>query len=119
MIIYYVMVEGAPNRNNPESKECGGGYINCWVKADTPEDAVKKVKEYIHEENWDFVKTEDIYSVQRERYLDELDSLECYDNAVQYGLDAIFYIWPIDEMNETRRNQIQQVKQLNRKKAEV
>ena len=96
MIIYYVMVEAVPNRNNPESKEYSGAYINCWIQADTPVDAVKKVKEYIHKENWDFVKIEDIFSVQRELYLEEPDSLECYDNAMQYGLDAIFYTWPIN-----------------------
>lgn len=96
MIIYYVMVEAVPNHDNPESKEYGGAYINCWVKADTPVDAVKKVKEYIQKENWGCTNIEDVFSVQRERYLEELDSLECYDNAVQHGLDAIFYTWPID-----------------------
>lgn len=96
MIIYYVMVEAEPSCNNPENKEFSGAYINCWVKADTPVDAVKKVKEYIQKEDWDFVKIEDVFPVQRERYLEEPDSLECYDNAVHYGLDAIFYTWPIN-----------------------
>ena len=96
MIIYYLMAEAVPHHDNPESKEYSGAYINCWVKADTPADAVKKAKEYIHNENWDFVSIEDIFSVQRERYLEDPDSLECYDNAIQYGLDAIFYTWPID-----------------------
>ena len=96
MIIYYVMVAAVPNHSNPESKEYSGAYINFWIKADTPTDAVKKAKEYIHNENWDFAGIEDIFSVQRAQYLEEPDSLECYDNAVQYGLDAIFYTWPID-----------------------
>ena len=96
MMIYYLMVEAVPHHNNPESKEYGGAYINCWVKADTPADAMSKVKEYIHEQNWHFIKAEDTFTVQRERYIDEPDSLECYDNALQYGLDAIFYTWPIN-----------------------
>ena len=96
MIIYFVMVEAVPNHSNPESKEYSGAYINCWVKADTSADAVKKAKEYIRNENWDFVSIEEFFSVQRERYLEEPDSLECYDNAIQCGLDAIFYTWPID-----------------------
>ena len=94
MTVYYLMVEAVPHHNNPESKEYSGAYINCWVKADTPTDALCKVKEYIHEQHWSFVKLEDIFTVQRERYLDEPDSLEGYDNASQYGLDAIFYTWP-------------------------
>lgn len=96
MTIYCVMIEAVPNRKNSESKEYGGAYVNCWIKADAPVEAVEKAKGYIHKENWNFVNIEDIFSVQRERYLDEPDSLECYDNAVQYGLDAIFYTWPID-----------------------
>ena len=96
MGVYYLMVEATPKRDNPESKEYGGAYINCWVKADTPTDALRRVKEYIHGQHWNLVKLEDIFTVQRERYLNEPDSLEAYDNASRYGLDAIFYTWPIE-----------------------
>ena len=96
MIIYYLMVEAVPHLDNPESTEYSGAYINCWVKANTPKEALNKAKEYILKEHWSFVKVEDIFTVQRERYLDEPDSLEAYDNATRYGLDAIFYTWPIE-----------------------
>lgn len=96
MTIYYLMVEAVPHRSNPESQEYGGAYVNCWVKADTPYDALNKVKEYICEQNWVFCQTEDMFTVQREQYDDEPDSLECYDNALQYGFDAVFYTWPTD-----------------------
>ena len=94
MIIYYLMAEAVPHHNNPESKEYGGAYVNCWVKADTSTDALSKFKEYILEQRWSFIKLEDIFTVQREQYLDDPDSLESYDNAVQYGLGAIFHTWP-------------------------
>ena len=96
MIIYYLMAEAVPHHDNPESKEYSGAYINCWVKAATPKDALHKAKEYICEGHWSFVKLEDIFTVQRERYLNEPDSLEAYDNASRYGFDAIFYTWPIE-----------------------
>ena len=101
-MIYYLMVEATPHHDNPESKEYGGAYINCWVKADTPADAEQKAKEYIHGQYWSFVKLEDVFTVQREQYLDEPDSLDGYDNAVQYGLDAIFYTWPMEQPEETK-----------------
>lgn len=94
MIIYYLMAEAVPHQNNPESKEYGGAYVNCWVKADTPTDALSKFKEYILEQRWSLIKIEDMFTAQREKYLDVPDSLECYDNAVQYGLGAIFQTWP-------------------------
>lgn len=89
------MVEATPNRNNPENKEFGGAYVNCWVKATTKNHALSIVKKYIDEENWLFVKTKDIFIAQRHLYLDEPDSLECYDEACKKGLSAIFYTWPI------------------------
>ena len=96
MIIYYLMIEAVPHHDNPESKEYSGAYINCWVKANTPVDALRRAKEYIREEHWNFVKLEDIFTVHRERYLEEPDSLEGYDNASQCGLGSIFYTWPIE-----------------------
>ena len=107
MIIYYLMAEAVPHHDNPESKEYSGAYINCWVKADTPKDALHKAKEYICEEHWSFVKLEDIFTVQRERYLNEPDSLEAYDNASRYGLGAIFYTWPIEQPNKTMLDKFQ------------
>ena len=101
MAIYYIMIEATPNSSNPESKEYGGAYINCWVKATTQREALKKAKEYIREENWAFIKTEDIWIAQRQNYFDLPESLVCYDEACETGLSAIFYTWPIDDDNES------------------
>lgn len=92
-MIYYLMIEAVPHHDNPESKEYGGAYINCWVKADRPADALARAKEYILEQNWRFIRLEDRFAVQREQYLEEPESLEGHDNAVQYGVDAVFYMW--------------------------
>ena len=97
MGVYYLMVEATPKRDNPESKEFGGAFVNCFVKADTPYDAQRKVEEYLSEQKWVFIRIEDIFAAQRERYDDEPDSLACYDDALQYGFGAIFYTWPMDE----------------------
>lgn len=107
MVIFYFMIEAAPNRNNPESKKFGGAYINCWVKAETQKDAFIRVKKYIDEENWMFIKTEDIFIAQRHLYIDKPDSLDCYDEACKNGISAIFHTWPIDEdyISEYQENQ--------------
>lgn len=95
MAIYYIMIEAAPNRSNPESKEFAGAYINCWVKASTQKEALKQAKEYIKDENWKFIKTEDLWEAQRQSYIDLPESLECYDEACEIGFSAIFNTWPI------------------------
>ena len=102
MAIYYLMIEATPNSNNPESKEFGGAYVNCWVKASTQKDALKKAKEYIKVENWMFIKNEDIWEAQRQSYIDLPESLECYDEACKIGLSAIFNTWPIEEDNNNK-----------------
>ena len=99
MAIYYIMIEATPNTSNPESKKFGGAYINCWVKASTQKEALKRAKDYIKNENWMFIKTEDIWEAQRQSYIDLPESLECYDDACKIGLSAIFNTWPIDEDN--------------------
>jgi hypothetical protein len=38
-----------------------------------------------------------MYTVERERYLDEPDSLEAYDTACEYGAMGVFYTFSDDE----------------------
>ena len=102
MTIYYLMIEAIPYRNNPESKEFGGAFVNCWVKASTQKDALKRDQEFIKNENWIFMKVEDIWEAQRQSYIDLPDSLECYDEACEIGLSAVFNTWPIDGDNNNK-----------------
>ena len=102
MTIYYLMIEAIPCRNNPESKEFSGAFVNCWVKASTQKDALKRVQEFIKNENWIFMKVEDIWEAQRQSYIDLPDSLECYDEACEIGLSAVFNTWPIDGDNNNK-----------------
>ena len=99
MAIYCIIIEAIPNRSNPERNEFGGAYINCWVKASTQKEALKKAKEYIKAENWMFIKVEDIWEAQRQSYMDLPESLECYDEACKNGLSAIFNTWSIEDDN--------------------
>ncbi len=97
MSIYYFLIEAKPMKNNPESEYLSGAYVNCWVKADTTKEAIKKAKEYIKWEKWKWLYAEDMYTVERERYLDEPDSLEAYDTACEYGAMGVFYTFSDDE----------------------
>ncbi len=96
MSIYYFFVEAVPMKSNPESEYIDGAYINCWVKADSTKDAIKEAKEYVKLEKWKWLYAEDMCVVEREKYLDEPDSLEAYDIALEYGAGAVFYTWSGD-----------------------
>lgn len=97
MDIYYLLIEARPCMNNEESKEFGGAYINCWVKAKDPRSAVKAAKRYIASEGWETLAIEEVYLSDREHYLDAPDLLSCYDAACGSGISAIFNTWPLGE----------------------
>ena len=102
MSIYYIMAEAAPSKDNDESKEFGGAYINIWVKSETKEAALTKAKEFIVDEGWVLVNVEEAYAVNRADYIDDPDMddpdvLECYDEACEQGISAIFNTWPLHE----------------------
>lgn len=96
MLIYYFFVEAVPMKDNPESEYVDGAFVNCWIKADSVKSAIKKAKEYIKREKWRWVNAEDMFTVERERYLDEPDSLEAYDYACEYGAMGVFYTFSDD-----------------------
>jgi hypothetical protein len=95
MSIYYILLEGKPLPNNKESEECAGAFINCWVNSKDKATAKKKAIEYVYDQGWQVLNIEEISIVDRERYLDEPDSLECVDNAISCGIGANFYTWPV------------------------
>lgn len=95
MDMYYLLLEGKPRMNNKESKEVSGAYINCWVKAENETAAIEGAGEYLNSQEWDLLDIEEIYATSRERYLDDPDSLECFDQALGSGIGAVFYTWPV------------------------
>ena len=97
MAIFYVMLEGEPKDTNPESNETRGAYIDVWVKTESLEDAFQKAKDYVDQEEWKVTNIEDSAEVSREEYLDEPDLLECYDEACEKGISAVFYTWDSEE----------------------
>jgi hypothetical protein len=97
MDIFYLLLEGKPCINNEESKEVAGAYINCWVKAKDETTAKDKAMKYINSQGWEPLNIEEIYITSRERYVDKPDSLECFEQAINCGVGAIIYTWPIDD----------------------
>ena len=94
--IYYFMMEAMPGENSEEARDCGGAFINCWVKAENEDVARKSARKYVEEENWVLIKEEESFPAERDLYADDPETLECYDEACEYGFSAAFYMWPRD-----------------------
>ncbi len=103
MSIYWVMIEVTPSEDNEEKDLSSGAFLNCWVKADSKDEAIEATKDYADAQCWDFVSLEDCDEVTRENYLDDEDaqeSLEAYDEASIEGISGIFYTWDEDQSDE-------------------
>ena len=96
MNVYFILLEGKPLPSNNESKETAGAYMNCWVKSKDETSAINETIMYLHDvEGWQVLSIEEIYITDRERYVELPDSLECFKQAVDFGIGVIFHIWPI------------------------
>lgn len=103
MKIYYFMIHAVPKKDNPESEEFIGAFVNCWVKGSTHLTALNEAEKYIDSEGWTATNIEDAYITERERYIgdpDSIESLECYDAACDYGVAGIFYTYATEEDEE-------------------
>ena len=96
-MIYYLLIEAVPYATNDESKEFGGAYVNCWIKATNQQSAIKKAKAYIASERWETVNIEEIYLSNRNYYYDEPELKSCFDFACEHGVGAIFNTWSLEE----------------------
>lgn len=98
--MYYFMFEGIPLPDNPESKECEGAYILCFVNKKEQQEALSKAKAYINHEGWKIIRVEEMSVVTRDEYEGDpelKDTLECFDEALEYGVSAQFFIWEEEE----------------------
>ena len=92
--VFYFMMEAFPGESNEEDRDCGGAFINCFVRAEDEETARRKARRYVEETNWTFLREEDAFIARRDLYADDPETLECFDEALKYGLSAAFYMWP-------------------------
>lgn len=100
MAIYYYLFEAIPHEDNPERKEYAGAFVNCWVNSSDVNFALKSATSYVNDQGWEIIDVDEQNIVNRERYEedDELEeSLDCFDQAVNLGISAIFYTWPYDD----------------------
>lgn len=91
--MYHIMFEAKPLPDNPESEDCGGSYINVWVNTEDSSFAMERAKKYIRNEGWEITKVEEMFVTNSQRYEDEPESLECFNEALEYGISALFHIW--------------------------
>lgn len=103
MTIYVFELEAIPRSDNPESEECIGAYVLCFVKSTNIKSALKKATEYVSNEGWEVIGVEDQFIGSRDMYEGENEDKEireCFDEAVEYGVSGIFYTFASEDDDE-------------------
>jgi hypothetical protein len=101
MRIFLIQIEGTPQIDNPESNECVGAIVNCWVKSMNIKSALNTAKKFVINQGWEVISIEDQFLVSRDMYLGDSEEdeelLECFDEAMREGISTIFYTYEGNE----------------------
>jgi hypothetical protein len=92
--MYFIILEVAPERTNPEYEQFGGAFAACWVATDDPEVAEREAREVLADAGWATRAVDEHYPVDRERYLGNEDALRRFDQAIADGLCINLNTWP-------------------------
>ena len=95
--MYLLTYHVQPNPHNPEHEEIGGAYVNCYIEADTFEEADFIAKGDLEKNQWRILELDDARIVSREDYADEDEDLEFYQQALIDKEVFVFHMYPIEE----------------------
>jgi hypothetical protein len=97
MTIFFAQYEAVPLPESEDFGECGGAYINCWLKANSAAEASELALALIHERRWRIVLVEEeIREVFKDLFSEDAEGRDCYQQAVTDGECYVFHRWPVE-----------------------
>ena len=97
MKIYYFLFEVAPDEH---FKESGGAFVNCWVRSDSKREAERIAVGAIRNDGWYIQSLHDSFIAEKDRYEDDPEILELYEQAEIEGESYLFNICPPEPQEE-------------------
>lgn len=94
MPIYYVQYRCRPGARSAAFEEHGGAYVNCWIRADTPEEAGRIAAREIESDGWGIEGVEEPMRIETSP---SEETAEYFDQAVQDGECYVFHTWPVGD----------------------
>jgi len=95
--IFFAQYEAVPLPESEDFGKSGGAYINCWLKAQSQEEAAQLASAFIQERGWKVVSVEaECREVPHSLYSEDDDDREHYDQAMIDGECYVLHQWPID-----------------------
>lgn len=97
--MYFLTFHGQPNPNTRES-EIGGAYINCWIEANTEDQADQIARTKISEASWTIIDREECYEIKRSDYFNKPQGLNYFEQALIDKWVLVFHTYPIEENSD-------------------
>ena len=99
--IFFFAYEARPLPQSEDFGQCGGAYINCWVKAESEIDAIQMAVKDIKENKWEIVAVEkESRVITDESYVEDPSGLEYYQSATLDGECYVYHRWPNELQDE-------------------
>jgi hypothetical protein len=86
MTIHYFLYETRPIPDSEINAGVGGAYVNCWVWAESPSEAVQQAEQAVQDNELVIMEVLEAHSVTRVYYRNNPEGLEHYEEAVREGM---------------------------------
>jgi hypothetical protein len=92
-----VQYQARPDAKSGAYQKHGGAYINCWIRADGPEEAGQIAAMEIHKGGWliegveEPIRLETVPSESNTKY---------FEQAVTDGECYVFHTWPVTDHDD-------------------
>lgn len=94
--VYLVTIEALPNPDTEEFDDCGGAYVNVYVREASEDAALASAQREVAAAGWTCKAVDSVAYVTREDFTEDDEGLESFDLAFNDGLALVFYTFPVD-----------------------
>src|SRR5262245_51736662 len=105
MSIFFILYEATPLPDAKEFESSGGAYINCWVEAESEEEAAEQSSVEIRDCGWQIVSVEEpCTEVTDLTYAEDDEARSYYEQAVNEGACYVYHQWPIEDHEDDEKH---------------
>jgi hypothetical protein len=98
--LYLVTIEALPNPGTEDFDECGGAYVNAYIRESSEASALESAQRVITEAGWSCKAVESVAYVTREDFVEEDEGLESFEQALAEGVVLVFHTYPVGPDDE-------------------
>ncbi len=94
MATHFFTFLAVPTPDAKEYEQAGGAYVNCWIRADSRDEAEKSASALIKDYGWAVEGLEEHSTVTSADYSDDDEDRQFYEQSLVEGEVLVFNTWP-------------------------